>query len=178
MSPACSGASGFGSGFVEPMGKDGLGMRRGPAVGQHLFQTRVVRMQAEEKFAYIAPRLDPMTLRTGEDRTQHGRPRTRCFAAQEEPILSANGLVPKRSFAHVVVDGQTASVRYSQRVEIKRDVARNLGDLKAWRARLCGQIKAPAENGAADHPADATGRANALKRLNAHISVWASSPPG
>ena len=68
MSPAGSGASGFGSGFVEPMGEDGLGMRRGPAVGQHLIQPRIVRMQAEEKVAYIAPRLDPMTLRTGQDR--------------------------------------------------------------------------------------------------------------
>ena len=31
-------------------------------------QARIVRMQAEEKVPYIAPRLDPMTLRTGQDR--------------------------------------------------------------------------------------------------------------
>jgi len=65
MSAAGSGASGFGSGFVEPMGEDCLGMRRGPAVGQHLVQPRVVRMQAKKKFTYVAPRLDPMTLRAG-----------------------------------------------------------------------------------------------------------------
>jgi len=37
-------------------------------VGQHLVQPPIVRVQAEEKFAYVAPRLDAMTLRTGEDR--------------------------------------------------------------------------------------------------------------
>ena len=65
MSAAGSGASGFGSGFVEPMGEDCLGMRRGPAVGQQFVQPRIVRMQAKEKFSYIAPRLDPMTLCSG-----------------------------------------------------------------------------------------------------------------
>ena len=31
-------------------------MRRGPTVGQHLFQTQVVGMQAEKKVADVAPR--------------------------------------------------------------------------------------------------------------------------
>ena len=69
MGAAGSGTSGFGSGFIEPMGEDGLGMRRGPAVGQHLVQPRIVRVQSKEKFAYVAPRLNAMTLRTGQDRT-------------------------------------------------------------------------------------------------------------
>ena len=68
VSPSRPCASGFGSGFVEPMGEDCLGMCRSPAVGQHLFQSPVICMQAEQKVAYVAPRLDPMTLRTGEDR--------------------------------------------------------------------------------------------------------------
>jgi hypothetical protein len=50
------------------MGEDGLGVCRGPAVGQHLIQSRIVRMQAEEKVAYVTPGLDPMTLRAGQDR--------------------------------------------------------------------------------------------------------------
>ena len=58
------------------------------------------------------------------------------------------------------------SVRYSQHVDIQRDVTRNLGDLDAWRARLCGQIEVPAENGAQDHPTDTSGRATRLKRLD------------
>jgi hypothetical protein len=78
-------------------------MGRGPAVGQHLVQPRIVRMQAEEKVAHVTPWLDPMTLRTGEDRAQHRRSRTRGLAPQEKPILSANGLVPKCSLAHVIV---------------------------------------------------------------------------
>ena len=49
MGAAGLGAGGFGSGFLQPMGEDGLGMRRGPAVGQHLVQPRIVCMQAEEK---------------------------------------------------------------------------------------------------------------------------------
>src|SRR3990167_9118957 len=93
------------------MGENGFGMRRVPAVGQHLVQPPVVRMQAEEKVAHVAPWLDPMTLCTGEDRVQHRRSRTRGLAPQEEPILSANGLVPKRSLAHVVVDRQTTVFR-------------------------------------------------------------------
>ena len=68
MSPTCSGASRLGSGLVEPMGEDGLGVCRGPAVGQHLVQSRIVRMQAEEKVAYVTPGLDPMTLGAGQDR--------------------------------------------------------------------------------------------------------------
>ena len=68
MSPAGLGTGGFGSGFVEPMGGDGLGMRRGPAVGQHLLQPRIVRMQAEEKVPHVRPWLDPMALCTGQDR--------------------------------------------------------------------------------------------------------------
>ena len=43
-------------------------MRRGPAVGQHLIEPRIVRMQAEEKVAYLAPWLESMALRAGQDR--------------------------------------------------------------------------------------------------------------
>jgi len=68
MSPTCSGASRLGSGLVESMGEDRLGMSRGPAVGQHLIQPRIVCMQAEEKVTDIAPWLEPMTLRAGQDR--------------------------------------------------------------------------------------------------------------
>ena len=76
------GAGRSGSGFFESMCEDCLGMRRGPAVGQHLLQTQVVGMQAEKKFAYVAPQFDPITLRTGQDRAQHGCSRTGGFAAQ------------------------------------------------------------------------------------------------
>ncbi len=47
MGPTSTGAGGSGSGFVQSMSENRLGMGRGPAVGQHLFQTRVIRVQAE-----------------------------------------------------------------------------------------------------------------------------------
>ena len=85
MSPTGPGAGGFGSGFFEPMGENRLGMPRGPAVGQHFFQSRGVRIQAEQEVADVDPGLDAMTLGAREDRVQHGGSRTRGFAAQEEP---------------------------------------------------------------------------------------------
>lgn len=69
MSPTCLGSGSPGSGLVESVGENGLGMGCGPAVGQHLIQPRIVRMQTEKKIAYIAPWLNPMTLRAGQDGT-------------------------------------------------------------------------------------------------------------
>ena len=106
MGSSTTGAGGFGSGFVQSMGEDRLGVGRGPAVGKHLFQTRVIGMEAKQELTDVAPRLDPMTLGVGEDRVQHGRPRACCLASQKEPILPADGLVAKRSLAHVIVDRQ------------------------------------------------------------------------
>ena len=111
MGPARSCPSGFDAGFVQPMVEDGLGMCRSPAVRQQLVQPLVIRMQAQQKIAYVAPRLDPMALRTGEDRTQHRRAWPRGLTAQEEPIFSADGLVPKGPLAHVIVDRQTTIFR-------------------------------------------------------------------
>jgi len=85
ISPTGTGASRFGTGFVEPVGENGLGMRRRPAVGQHLFQLWIVRMQAKEKFAYVGPGFDAMAFCACQDGTQHCRPWARGFAAQEEP---------------------------------------------------------------------------------------------
>ena len=69
MSAAGSGASGFGSGLVEAVGENGLGMRRRPAVRQHLFQLWIVRMQAKEKFAYVGPGFDAMAFCACQDGT-------------------------------------------------------------------------------------------------------------
>ena len=44
MSPAGAGADGFGSRFFQTVVEDRLWMRRGPAVGQHLLKTHVIRM--------------------------------------------------------------------------------------------------------------------------------------
>ena len=68
MSAAGLGPSGSGSRLVEPVAENGLGMGRCPAVREHLVQPRIVRMQAEEKFAYIRPWFEAMAFRTSQDR--------------------------------------------------------------------------------------------------------------
>jgi len=89
------------------MGEDCLGMRRSPAIRQHLIQPRVVPMEAEKKVAQIAPWFDSMTLRASQDRVQHGGSAARGFMAQKQPILAADRLMVKRPLADVVVDRQT-----------------------------------------------------------------------
>jgi molecular chaperone DnaK len=64
------------------------------------------------------------------------------------------------------VSARVPSVRYSQRVEIERDSAQDLGDLNVWRARLCGQPEASARNGAAA-PTTPADPASTRKRLDA-----------
>ena len=72
MGPTLKGAGGSGSGFFQPVGENRLGMCCGPAAGQHLLQTRVVCIEAEQKVAHVDPGFDPVTLRTCEDGVQHG----------------------------------------------------------------------------------------------------------
>jgi molecular chaperone DnaK len=76
-------------------------------------------------------------------------------AVEVEYAYHANG--------RIAVSARVPTVRYSQRVEIKRDAARSLDDLNTWRARLCGHAKSSVD------PAD---RAAALKQLDSlYLSV-------
>ena len=77
-----------------------------PLVGQHLIETRIVVVQAQQQFTQVGPRFDPVTLGAGEDREQDGRARPGLLAAQEQPVFSPDRLVTERSFADVVVDRQ------------------------------------------------------------------------
>ncbi|HEX3600156.1 MAG TPA: hypothetical protein VHU84_08430 [Lacipirellulaceae bacterium] len=43
------------------------------AIGQHLIETRIVGMQAQEEFAQVGPGLDSVTLGNGEDGEQNSR---------------------------------------------------------------------------------------------------------
>ena len=97
----------FAAGFFEPVGEHGFGVMGGPLVGQHLVETRIVVVQAEQQLAQVGPRLDPVTLGPGKDREQNGRPRPGLPASQEQPILAADRLMPERSFTDVVVDRQS-----------------------------------------------------------------------
>ncbi len=77
-----------------------------PTIGQHLIKSRIVSVQSQQDFAQVGPRFDPMSLCSSKDGVQNGGASARLFAAQKEPIFSANGLVPQRSFADVVVNGK------------------------------------------------------------------------
>ena len=83
--------------FFQAIRKHRLGMIGSPSIGQHLIETRIVVVQAQQQFTQVGPRLDPMTLGAGEDREQDGRARPGLLAAQEQPVLSADRLVTERS---------------------------------------------------------------------------------
>ena len=84
-----------------------FGMGSGPAIWQQLFQMLIIGMEVEKEVADVDPRFDAMALGARQDRIQHGRSWPRCFTAQEEPILPANGLMTKRPLADVVIDRKT-----------------------------------------------------------------------
>jgi len=79
--------------------------------GKHLFELGILGMQLHQKFSNIRPRLNPMSFRAGQDRVQHGCPRSGIFTPQEQPVLTPDRLVTQRSFAHVVVDCQPTVCR-------------------------------------------------------------------
>ena len=67
----------------------------------------------------------------------------------------------------IAVVASVPSIRFSQRVEIQRDAARNLGDLNGWRARLCGQAEIPAQDAASTIPEECADHAGTLQLLDA-----------
>jgi hypothetical protein len=67
MSVTVSGSSGPGSGFIESVAENGFGMSCRPAIGQHCLQSRIIRVQAHKKFAYVGPWLDLMMLCASQD---------------------------------------------------------------------------------------------------------------
>lgn len=66
MGSAAAGPGRFIAGFFESMGENRLGVCCGPAVGEHLLQTQVIRIEAEQKLADVTPRLNPMALGAGK----------------------------------------------------------------------------------------------------------------
>ena len=73
---------------MQPMAENRFGMGSGPPVWQHLFQARIICMEAEKQIAEVDPRLNAMTLGARPDRIQHGGSWAGCFIAQKEPIPS------------------------------------------------------------------------------------------
>src|SRR5207302_2651161 len=83
-------------GFFEPISEHGFGVSDCPLVGEHLIETWIVIVQAEQQFTQIGPRFDTMTLGAGEDREQDGRAGPGLLTAQEQPVFSPDRLVTER----------------------------------------------------------------------------------
>ena len=62
MGSAGTGTDCSGSRFFQAVSENCVRMCRGPAIGQHLFQVRIVCVQAEEKVADVGPGFDPMAF--------------------------------------------------------------------------------------------------------------------
>src|SRR5258707_2172840 len=90
--------------FFEPISEHGIGVLDCPLVGEHLIETWIVVVQAQQQLTQVGPRFDTMTLGAGEDREQDGRAGPGLPTAQEQPVFSPDRLVTERPFADVVVD--------------------------------------------------------------------------
>jgi hypothetical protein len=71
------------------MSQYGFGMCGRPAIGKHLFELGVLSMEPHQKFSNIRPRFNTMSFRAGQDRVQHGCPRSGIFTPQEQPCCAS-----------------------------------------------------------------------------------------
>jgi molecular chaperone DnaK len=94
-----------------------------------------------------------------------------CIVRDLPPGLPQNTPVEVEYAYHangrIAVSARVPSIRYSQRVEIKRDDAQTIGDLNAWKAKLCGQAELPPAGETDSDPHAPGDRAAMLKRLDA-----------
>ena len=65
----------FGARLFQAVGQHGLGMPCRPKIGEHVLESFVICVQSHEKFTYVRPRFDAMTLCARQDRVQHCRSR-------------------------------------------------------------------------------------------------------
>ena len=85
MTTATAPCGRFAARFLEPVGEHGLGVMHCPSVREHLIETWIVIVQAEQQFTQVGPRFDAVTPGAGEDCEQDGRAGPGLLAAQEQP---------------------------------------------------------------------------------------------
>jgi len=66
-----------------------LGVARRPTIRQQRLQVRLTHAQPEQDLSNIGPRLQTMTLRSGKDREQHRRSRTRRDGMSVERVIAS-----------------------------------------------------------------------------------------
>jgi molecular chaperone DnaK len=125
--------------------------------------------------AFKTARADQRSVKVGVVEGESERPEAcitlgECVVRDLPPGLPQNTPVEVEYAYHangrISVSARLPSVRYSQHVEIKRDDVRNLGDLNAWRARLCGQAEASSHDSATPTPTDPADGAGMVRRLD------------
>ena len=67
-----------------------------------------IHRELQNDVVHVGPGLEPVPLRPRDDRADHCRTRTRLVAAQEQPVLPTDGLIPQPPLRCVVVDRQPA----------------------------------------------------------------------
>src|SRR5437016_11792310 len=97
--PSCC----FATRFFESVVEHGFGVLDCPLIREHLIETWIVVVQAQQQLTQVGPRFDTMTLGAGEDREQDGRAGPGVLTAQEQPVFSPDRLVTQRSFADIIV---------------------------------------------------------------------------
>ncbi len=115
--------------LFKAMAQHVLGVRQCPTVRQQAGQRLRARVhrKLQDHVVQVGPGLEPMPLRPRDDRAEHRRTRTRLVAPQEHPVLAADGLIPKPTLRHVIVDRQPAILRVpAQRLPLVQRIRHRL----------------------------------------------------
>mgnify|MGYP002392898650 CR=1 FL=1 len=140
MSAAGLSAGGFGSGFVEPMGEDCLGMRRSPAVGQHLFELRVFCVKSQQEIMDVGPGFDGQGVLKAQGQFDALVDRRPAIAEGYEALGGGGHIILQQVFHIVQTRLQTALQALRGRHGSAEGYARDLGvshsTISGLRARL------------------------------------------
>jgi hypothetical protein len=81
MTSAIFSSGRFAARFFQSIGEHGLRMLDCPPVREHLIESWIVVVKAQQQLAQVCPRFDPVTLGAGEGREHDGGPRAGLPAA-------------------------------------------------------------------------------------------------
>jgi tetratricopeptide (TPR) repeat protein len=98
----------LGLAFANAEGVYVLGVGLFPAIGQKGVEINVLSGQVIQDVSQIGPDIQFVSLGATDDRVDCRGPMARLLAADKQPVLSANGLMPHPSFTGVVVDRQAS----------------------------------------------------------------------
>jgi hypothetical protein len=74
--------------LLDAMRQDGLRVRGRPTIRKQRFEFHIIASQLDENIPDVRPWFEVVSLGSGKDRVQNGRPRASVLAAQKLPILA------------------------------------------------------------------------------------------